>query len=434
MKKITSLLLVAMLAAGLMSGCGDKTTDNPATDTSTSSSAAAQDGTPAADSGDQVEINYLTWRNRPDKHPEILIEAFQAANPDIKVNYQIIKNLDELLQAQQVRLLSGTDMDVTSTRPESIADYVEAGYLMDLVGQDYLGNYIDGTLDRVSIDGGVYGIPGALNVIAVYYNKTLFEENNITVPTNYDEFITACETLKGLGIYAMANGGKDGWPVEFDVYPFFHELIVNDKEIYEKANSGEVKYTDDIFVNTFRSVEAFYKAGYMHPDTMSFTGDDANTLFISGQTAMMCQGEWAAASYDEVDLDFEMGVFAVPAVSSASAVIPVSVGHYESGVTSTKHPEAVQKFLAFMSSQEGATITANQMTAFAAVKGVQMEGDSLMSQFVPLLEQPNVDFFYSSQSPTDNSEMLRLLQELFLGMISAEEVATEMANFHDSNA
>lgn len=434
--RMLSALLAAALLGATLSGCSGGGDGASAADSTASASTQAESAASEADSGsgEVVEINYLTWRNRPDIYPESLIEAFEAENPNIKVNYQVVKNTDEFLQAQQVRLLSGTDIDVTSVRPESMADYVEAGYLLDLTGADYLDNYMESTLGNATIDGKVYGVPGAINLIGVYYNKDMFEEYGIKVPTNWDEFIAAMEAFKAQGIYSLASGYKDGWPTEFDVYNFFHDLMIRDPDIFKKVNSGEVKYTDEIFLDTFRKIDEFYKAGYILPDCLSLTGADIDPLFIGQQIPMVINGEWGAATYDAVDLEFELGLLPLYVESTQDLYAATTVGNYECGVASTKHPEEVKKFLEFMSTQQGATITANDLTAFSPVKGVTLETDSCISMFNDMLDMPSVDFFYSQQRADDNSEMIRLLQEMFLQSITPEELAQSLQESHDANS
>ena len=87
-----------------------------------------------------------------------------------------------------------------------------------------------------------------------------------------------------------------------------------------------------------------------------------------------------------------------------------------------------------MSTQEGASITANQMKSFSPVEGVELEGDSAMNLFNPFLTEKSVDFFYSSQNAEDNSELDKLLQEMFLDVITPEELAQSLADCRDRSA
>lgn len=387
-----------------------------------------------AESGDVVEINYLTWRNQPDRHPEKLIAAFEAEHPNIKVNYQVVKTPDAYIQAQQLRLISGTDIDVTSVYPQSVKDYVAAGYLMDLTDEDFINNYVSGTLNGITVDGRVYGVAGSINMIGVYYNADMFAKYDVKVPENYEEFIAACQAFVDAGVIPMAQGGKDGWPVEFDIYTYFHDLMVQDEDIFAKVDAGEIKYTDEIFEDTFKKINDFYDAGYCHPDTMSLTGDDAVNLFVNQEVAMLVQGEWQAATFDDIDLEFTMGVFPMVAEHAEVTTIPMTVGNYDCVVTSSAHPEEAKLFVEFMSSVEGASITATQMASFSPVSGAKMEGDTALNLFAPMLDaERSVDFFYSRQNATDNSEMLRLLQEMFLDMITPEELAQNLQAYHEEN-
>ena len=435
MKKTVVALLAVSMVATMLTGCKGKETQTEGGTAAESvkeiSSDSAEEKT---ESGKSVEINYFTYRSQADRHPEKLIAEFEKLNPGIKVNYQVVKNPDEYLKAQQVRMLSGTDIDVTTVRPESIADYVDAGYLMDITGNEYLNNYKEGMLDKITKDGKVYGVADAINLIGIYYNKTMFEENDIKVPTTYDELIEACNVFKEKEYYAMVNGCKDGWPINFDIYTYMHDLIVQDPEIFEKANKGEISYTDPVFLDAFKKIDDFYNAGYLYPDSMSFTGDDAVALFVSQKVPMLCQGEWQATVFDDAELEFELGVMPIPVESTQEIVVPISVGSYNAGISSTKHPEEVNKFLEFMSSQEGASIIANQMKSFSPVEGVELEGDSAMNLFNPFLSEKSVDFFYSSQNAEDNSEFGKLLQELFLDVITPEELAQRLADSRDRNA
>lgn len=56
-------------------------------------------------------------------------------------------------------------------------------------------------LEDAKINGVTYGIPlGVLATNGYYYNKTMFAENHITLPTTLTELRNVCATLKGTGI------------------------------------------------------------------------------------------------------------------------------------------------------------------------------------------------------------------------------------------
>ena len=63
----------------------------------------------------------------------------------------------------------------------------------------------------VNADGMQYGIPFRLDCKLFFYNKAIFDEHNLTVPTTWDEFINVCETLKAAGITPISFGNQEPW-------------------------------------------------------------------------------------------------------------------------------------------------------------------------------------------------------------------------------
>ncbi len=372
-------------------------------------------------------LNYLTWRfSKEDYQPAL--DQFESENPGIRVNFQQISNVEPYLQAQKVRLLS-EEVDITSIRPESITDYQEAGYLMDISGEPYLSNFVDGTLRWCTINDAVYAIPGGINLIAVWYNKDMFEQFGLTTPANYEEYIKVLETFKKSDIYPMACGGKDVWPMEFDTFPFFHKLLLDDEMVFDKIDKGELKYTDDFFIETLNDVDAFFEKGYMHPDVLSLSYDQAINFFVQQRVPMLNQGEWATLNIDEARPDFEVGVFPIVVPEHGTdIVVPVSVGYYQAGISSTRHPEAVKKWLEFDASPWMANFLLETIKAFSPVKGIEAEIDSSLMLWKDLLQYRSVDFFYSLQYPGANSELLKGLQDIFVDARTPEEVAEAVQN------
>ncbi|MEZ5193455.1 MAG: extracellular solute-binding protein [Nocardioides sp.] len=83
---------------------------------------------------------------------------------------------------------------------------------------------------------------------AVFYKKSVFEENNFTVPTTYDDFIALMDDMKGKGITPFAFGDKDGWPAmgTFDILNMringfdFHMSLMAGKEAWDGAEVKKV--------------------------------------------------------------------------------------------------------------------------------------------------------------------------------------------------
>lgn len=443
MKKILCIALAVIFMFSILSGCGSKpateqTSTKPAESTAAGETKKAEEPKAEAKKAEEnVEISYFTWRVQPGKFPELFIDAFQKKYPNIKVNLGAAGiSVEQYLNTQKVRLLSGDNIDVTTLRPESRAEYVKAGYLTDLTDQPFIQNYNPSMVDLVKVDGKVYSIPGSLNVIGVYYNKEIFAKLNLAEPKNWDEFLAVCDKIKAAGITPMENGGKDSWPMEFDIYPFLHSVLVKNPDIFTKVDKGEAKYTDPVFVEAFKNIKDFYKKGYIGKDMLSVGYDGANTLFRQGKTAMVIQGEWDMPNFtDKNKASFEIGVFPLPYnAAGEEIVVPVSIGTSEAVIASGKHKDAAMKFIEYMSTVEGAAIVSNNLACFTPVKGSPTDFNPLAKLWQPLLSMKSIDFFYNLQFPGANAEMLKGLQMMYLGKMTPEDLAKSVQTAQDKKA
>jgi raffinose/stachyose/melibiose transport system substrate-binding protein len=411
MKKMLSLLGIVVIFTSMLVGCGGSTQTSGTT-----------------------TISYYTWR-ASDTYPSAMLQAFYKKYPNIKVDVQVSHDVDQYLQGQKVRLVSGDALDVTSVEPASMKDYVNAGYLTDLSGQSFLKNFIPSALSGATINGKVYAIPTAINLIAVWYNKDLFKKLNLTVPSTWDEFLSISQTLKQHGVIPLVEAGKDGWPMEFSIYPFMNKLVVDDPTIFDKVDKGEIKYTDPVFVNTFKQIADFYKTGDLQKDMLSLSGDQATALFAQQKVAMVMQGDWFSNGLVQANPHFAVGVFPMPIPGEGNkVVIPMTVGSYDAIVNSSKHKDAAMKLLQFMASPEGAQFEVDQLGSFSPVEGTSINSSSYLALWKPLLNDEHVDFFYSLQYPGANSAFLKGLQELYLGQITPEQLGANLQAVQDQKS
>lgn len=146
MKRTTRMCMAAAMVLSLLTGCGSSpapeqdaqtgegnTQNNSQENLGAAENQGAEDTVEAAENGEVVELNYYTWIGSADKdsYPNNMIAAFQEKYPNIKINVEYgSQNVDEYLQMQKVKLLSGKNLDITTLRAESRQPYVEAGYLL----------------------------------------------------------------------------------------------------------------------------------------------------------------------------------------------------------------------------------------------------------------------------------------------------------------
>ena len=165
----------------------------------------------------QTTLTFWSWRTEDVAAYEQFIAAFRAENPDIDVTFTPYLNT-EYNTILSTALQGGGGPDIVHLRAyggmESLA---QAGLLVRLDGkvaalEGFDPGVLLGATNRA--DGGVYGVPFALQTVQVLYNIDMFERLGLEEPTTWAELLAVGDALKASGVYAFANGTKDGWTNE----------------------------------------------------------------------------------------------------------------------------------------------------------------------------------------------------------------------------
>jgi raffinose/stachyose/melibiose transport system substrate-binding protein len=202
----------------------------------------------------------------------------------------------------------------------------------------------------------MFAVPFAAVSHAVYYNKDIFAQNGLSVPTTWAEFIAVCQALLDAGVTPLANGVADEWDI---LETFFLGMLTN----YVGGAEGRIRYeqgaplNDATFVNAFTDIAQ--AAPFLPIGFEAVTYNDSQVLFNTQQAAMFIDGSWTLGVYDGAP--FNWGIFAVPGRAAADTAITF---HPDMAITmnaNTAHPEEARAFLAWLASPEGATIASENL-------------------------------------------------------------------------
>lgn len=162
----------------------------------------------------------------------------------------------------------------------------------------------------LTVDGKVYGIPASAHYWTIFYNKKVFADNGLSVPTTWDEFMKVSDTLKAKNITPFGTSIKDSW----NGFIWFEDLMIHSyPEVYNKLVIGQAKYTDPEVVEVMKLWKSMYDKGYFSkPMTMD---TEVPPAFAKGQIAMFLCGTWYESFLTGAGLKPEQdyGSFIMPA-------------------------------------------------------------------------------------------------------------------------
>jgi raffinose/stachyose/melibiose transport system substrate-binding protein len=368
---VMAILVVLSMVLTACSTPAATATQAPA-DTGSTTTEATQ---PPAASTEKVTLRVLVHQNPPMvTYMEEFNAKFQEKYPNVTVDMAVV-NANDLSTVTQTRL-TANDVDVIDifgfangaqsymkdVDPPNWQQLIEAGLLMDITDQPFVKNYDDATInDAGSYNGKVYEINlGRVSYSGIYYNKDLFTQYNVTVPTTWSELVTACETFKEAGIPCMTAGGKDGWPIFVGAYGLIGSIYPDQAALVEGLWTGTIKWNDETALGMWEKMKV-YAQDMMEEGASGVAGDAAPGRFASGAVAMFPGGTWYASAIEAAEPAFEWGYIPFPGSDNADDN-KYLFGKYDQGwaiAANTPNAEAAINYLTEFSTPENYQAFAN---------------------------------------------------------------------------
>ncbi len=139
--------------------------------------------------------------------------------------------------------------------------------------------------------GQWFGVPNYGEFVTVYYNKALFEEHGVEVPTSLEELEAAMDTFVDAGVTPLGMAGA-----EYPAGQLFYELALAEADrdfvTAYQTYTDEVDFQADPLKQGAERFDQWVKAGYVSPDSASLKAEDMGVSFIDGTVPMMVSGSW----------------------------------------------------------------------------------------------------------------------------------------------
>lgn len=353
-----------------------------------------------------------------------VLDEFEAQT-GIKVNLQ-------LLPAEQTSTVLQTKLAVNET--PDLLQYNLASAITDLNldrNFEVLDNesWVSRILNKdvLSYNGHVYSfhVSQDTGMQGVVFNKDIFKELNLEIPTTYEEFLAVCEKIKASGITPVFMPFKDNWAA--NVWPgavFADYAAKNEPTLFDDLNANRKKWTDIPEFETILDQQyQIYAKGYTNGDVLSDSYDMAVGKFLNKEVAMMFMGDWLIESIMTQDSSMNMGLFAFP--SQEDPYLGASpLGGQLFIPKQAKHMAEAKQFLEFLATKEVAQSIVDKQ------KYVSNFSDVTTPE-LPAYKQEILDNYITPKKTTlttdaymlvDRSELYRSLQDEFTGAKTPKQV------------
>jgi ABC-type glycerol-3-phosphate transport system substrate-binding protein len=282
-----------------------------------------------------------------------LAKAFEKTHPNVKINVvsQPTANYFTLLQAASISK-TGPDISVQWT---GLFDLKYEKFLLNV--KPYFSaaemakiNAVKYMAPNFNPAKGLLVMPLENQFYMGFYNKALFKKAGVkTVPRTWSELYAACSKLKAAGITPMVYGA-DEQGIQSSPYPWYDMSYLMAGVLttaqWKGLYTGSIPWTSPKVVAQLTKWASLPEKGCTNTDVLTKT----NILgaFTKGESAMISDGSWDAATYQKT-MGKNVAPFPLPFTDRGKNVVQYA-GDGFSVMNYSKHqPEAVQ-FLKFVMS------------------------------------------------------------------------------------
>lgn len=256
-------------------------------------------------SGRDDEIVLTVSKCQTKELPQELLDEMTNRHPNLRFEFDTYSNSN--YSAQIVTELEQRDIPdiLINTRNQDLTEDLEHN-LVDLAAYDFSSEYLPSVLDRMTIDGSLYYLPGYLTLAGFFYNKDLFAEHGWEAPQSLEELIALNEQAKAEGIRLMAysmelTGQRFLQLTNIASAQFLHTPQGSSWEQDYLAGEASMVGTFEPFMDEYR---LWLDSGLISADDLSLSNSDAAEMFANGDVAMIYG---VANNVKTTDFDFDLG-------------------------------------------------------------------------------------------------------------------------------
>lgn len=434
-KKALCSVLAGMMVLSA-AACGGGSSEPAAGGNGGTAAAGTQAAGNQAASGEQKVIKFM--HRFPDEPYNSFIEGklheYEALHPDIKFEITSAQNQE---YKEKIKIVVGGD-DTPDIFFSWVGDFTERfireGLILDLTpymeaDPEWKDSLIESQIEQyVNSDGMLYGIPFRLDCKLFFYNKKIFDENNLEVPKTWDEFINVCETLKAAGITPIGYGNQEPWSASHYIGTL-NQIFVPDEVRAKDYNPTSGEFTDPGYVEALKHYQALLP--YMTENPNGVKPDMGRTNFVM-EMAAMYYAELIEIPYIKADnAEMEFGMFNFPKVEGAKGNQDILTGVPEGFVVSskTKYPDECVEFLKWFLGKEVGTAQCQEIGWFNAAKGTTdgLTDQALLDGYQAVMDAKAMSAWLDNALySTVCDEYLTTVSDLTNGDITPEEAMAKI--------
>lgn len=317
---------------------------------------------------------------------DAIVAGFEAANPGIKV-VQVVFDDDQYSDTGLVTQMKSDKVPDIYFQWAGFAVQRDAteGFAYDLTDalatDGWKASFSEAAFSDgagTMVGGRAYMIPISFDITnTIWYNETIFEENGLTPPATWADFVTIVTKLAAAGETPLVVGNNEFWPLG-NWASHIASRVVPPAE-YAAAFERKGKFSTPAFEKALGLLAELQAVGGFNKDMQGLGADPAMATFFQEAAAMHPIGSWLISeAANQTDDSFRYAQFDTPLIDPDHPLKDSVIGTFTGLMVhkSSPHPDAAVAFLKYFTSPEAARIwteAGNISPVLAAAEGTTLD-------------------------------------------------------------
>lgn len=388
------------------------------------------------DSSKRVTIKLFTGKIETIDVMNEIIKDFNDSQDRITVVQEYQKDASNIIK---IKFASNEVPDIMTTYEQG---FVDEGKYLDLSDQSQWWDRLSPAMKEACTDiksGKQYRIATNMTTAGFFYNKEIFNELNISVPDNWDDFVKVLEKIKTEKpeVTPWFIFGSEAWHlghlIEFIPHGYLKSTLgtVEAKKAMLDNDKSKLRFgeADGPMAKFGEKMLELQEKGLINQDVLTANSDNCVQDFVNGKAAMFSNGMWVISSLLEANPDIadKIGFAPYPAYMPNSK--PVVLSAEDSGYSisaTTEHKEEAIEFLNFLFKAENQKKYSEAAKAPSAFKDVdaQWAPTSIVDEVNKALDKAvNIGFTNEKPAGFSGDDAGRMVQDLFAHTYTPESFA-----------
>lgn len=358
-------------------------------------------------------------------------QSIAKDHPGAEFTYTFANSKARPVMEQRWRSGNAPDMDYYVFNAQVPKSWEFQDQLLDLTpflaeelpgGGTWGDSFLEGSKAVTIKDGKQYGVVTDGHLLALFYNKKIFDDLGLTPPKTWDEFMQVGDAIKASGVAPVAVTGMYEPYMGMWVDKLFMREVGYQKA-YDAAYSGD--YSDPGFLKAAEKVQDMRDRGFLMD---GFKGTDftpAQMEFFQGKAAMILMGTWLSSEMaDSIPEGFQLAVSSFPTVEGAAGDQEAALAH-NNILAINKNSQAQELAIEFakrFTSKETQTRRSQEVATVSAVKGVPVPpGVEGLEEVLSSAKELNVRYYGLEYAPDRQTAYYREVAKFFFGEYDASQ-------------